>query len=84
MCLEVQPINDVQIENFYPRANVQIGYCGDPVPNHQKWTYDPESRVLQNAVGTTVLDVQWGNFQRGNPVWMWDRDGNGAQQWHTD
>jgi hypothetical protein len=46
----------------------------------QKWTYDPISNVLQNALGT-VLDVQWGVLDVGTPVWTWWRTGGGAQQW---
>ena len=47
----------------------------------QRWTWDPERKVLENALGKT-LDVQWGNLQAGTPVWMWWRNEGNAQRWH--
>jgi hypothetical protein len=48
----------------------------------QKWTYDPETGVLQNALGN-VLDVQSGVLQPGTPVWTWTRNEGLAQQWFS-
>jgi hypothetical protein len=42
--------------------------------------YDPETGVLQNALGT-VLDVQWGALEASTPVWTWDRHEGPAQRW---
>jgi hypothetical protein len=82
-CLAVKPVNDIQPENYFREAAIQTDYCRAPVPSSQKWTYDPESGVLESALGT-VLDIQWGTFQAGNPVQTWDRDGFWTEIWYTD
>lgn len=69
---------DVQGRNSAPGTPVQIWDCnGTPA---QKWTYDPETQVLQNALGT-VLDIQWGALQAQTPVWTWGRNDSPAQRW---
>jgi hypothetical protein len=90
MCLEVQPPGDVDFDNPFPGAIAQIGSCEQvnpdlqhPLPTRQQWSYDPEGKIIRSAEGT-VLDVEGGNLQATNPVWLWDYNGGGAQLWHAD
>lgn len=50
----------------------------------QKWTYDPETKVLLNGWGGTVLDIQWDVLQSGALVWSWPLNYSSAQLWQAD
>ena len=96
-CLEVQPvvltlplIGTITIDQRTAGVPVQIDDCAvaspsptSPLPARQQWTYDPESKVLQNG-DNTVLDLQGGSIQAGTPVLTGDRSGASSQQWHAD
>ncbi|MGH8613428.1 MAG: RICIN domain-containing protein [Gammaproteobacteria bacterium] len=71
---------DVQWGNPAPGTPVQIWDCNGGLA--QKWTWDPETQVLQNALGT-VLDIQWGALQAQTPVWTWGRNEGPAQRWSS-
>lgn len=71
---------DVQGGNPAPGTPVHIWDCNDTAA--QKWTYDPETQVLQSALGT-VLDIQWGELQAGTLVWTWERNESSAQRWSS-
>jgi hypothetical protein len=63
-----------------------FGLQGDDL-NHcqryQQWTYDPDTQLLSNPFGA-VLDVKWGQFVAGQPVWVWERNDTMAQKWYAD
>ena len=71
---------DVQWGNLALGTPVQLWDCngGDA----QKWTYDPETGVLQSALGT-ALDIRGGVMQAQTPVQTWSRHDGPAQQWVT-
>jgi hypothetical protein len=70
---------DVQNGSIERGAPAQLWSCNGS--DAQRWTFDPENGVLQNALNT-VLDVQWGNAANETPVWTWYRTEGDAQRWH--
>jgi hypothetical protein len=71
---------DVQWADSTPGTPVRLWTCNGT--DEQKWTYDPETGVIQNALGT-VLDIQQGVLQAGTPVWTWTRTESPAQLWSS-
>jgi hypothetical protein len=89
LCLDVQGGNAAAFtpvwlwpcdEHVIPPVNLIDPAYTLPV-DPQRWTYNPETGVLQNALGN-VLDVQGGVLQPGTPVWTWTQNGDLAQLWY--
>ena len=86
-CLQADPsstqfVPGTRLPFNTPGTLAQIGACNSSFPR-QKWSYDPEGGLIRNALGT-VLDIKWNNQQPGTTVWLWDYDGQSAQQWYAD
>lgn len=90
-CLEVNPLirlplpfgGTLIIDNLWPGATPVIADCESPTPRRQQWSFDPESLVLRNGVGT-VLEIQGGSVQPMNSILQGDYNGGAEQQWHAD
>jgi hypothetical protein len=56
--------------------------------NGQWWMYDRKTSTIRNPWANKCLDVQWGNWRSGTPVWLWDCSApevdNWAQKWTWD
>jgi Ricin-type beta-trefoil lectin domain len=70
---------DVRDGDIERKSVVQLWGCNGT--DAQRWTWDPENRVLQNALNT-VLDVKWGAVGNETPVWTWYRTEGEAQRWY--
>jgi len=70
---------DVQNGSLERGAAVQLWGCNGS--DAQRWTFDFENGVLQNALNT-VLDAQWGRAENETPAWTWYRTEGEAQRWH--
>jgi len=76
----------LDVQNGSSRLMTPVWFWGcwpsvtDPRSNAQRWSYDPVSHRLRNALGRT-LDVRWGDSTPGTPVWTYDENPTAAQQW---
>ena len=63
----------LDVQNGSSRIQTPVWFWGcwpsvtDPRSNAQRWSYDPVSHRMRNALGRT-LDITWGNTTPGNSV----------------
>lgn len=77
LCLDVQNGSSriqapVWLWNCWPTDDARI--------IAQRWSYDPETHHLRNALGRT-LDVTNRNSSPGTGLWLNDENGSAAQRW---
>ncbi len=76
----------LDVQNGSSRRGTPAWYWGcwpsvtDPRSNAQRWSYDPVTRQMRNALGRS-LDVYNGDSSPGNGLWTYDENASPAQKW---